>query len=255
MKKNVFIPLMVLGVLTVFGEPMVTEDARCIAVKSLKTGVYFQWSETPENIYFSKKGDLFHAPVVEVDYGLAENAELQLLWPAGVFYEGDGNDKDASTWGDVTLYSKILIWGKINGPRWSFRTGVKLPNTSDESELGTDETDVFASLLFSKSIGPAELHLNGGVGILGDPHENRDQVDVLTYGMALSFDLGRKVKVFAEAEGWEGPKEWSERGTFRTGVYYSLKHFEIRAALFGGYRDYSPDRGVMLGAAKTFDLK
>ena len=49
------------------------------------------------------------------------------------------------------------------------RFATKLPNASNESGLGLDTTDFYASLLVGKTVQSVRIVGNGGLGILGDP--------------------------------------------------------------------------------------
>ena len=65
-------------------------------------------------------------------------------------------------------------------PSFGIRLGTRLPNASNESGLGLDTTDFFASLLAAKTVQSIRVVGNIGTGILADPLAGHEQNDVLT---------------------------------------------------------------------------
>ena len=58
-------------------------------------------------------------------------------------------------------------------PSFGFRFATKLPNASNESGLGLDTTDFYASVLVGKTVQSVRVVGNVGLGILGDPDARR----------------------------------------------------------------------------------
>ena len=79
-------------------------------------------------------------------------------------------------------------------PSFGVRFATKLPNASNESGLGLDTTDFYASILVGKTVGSVRMVGNVGFGILGDPTRGDRQNDVLTYGISVRAraDQGRR---------------------------------------------------------------
>ena len=71
-------------------------------------------------------------------------------------------------------------------PAFGVRFATRLPNATNESGLGLDTTDFYASLLVAKTVQSVRLVGNIGSGILGDPTDGQRQNDVLTYGVSLA---------------------------------------------------------------------
>ncbi len=149
------------------------------------------------------EGVLWTFPEVEGTLGVGSQAEVsfqyELLW-------FDPEDERSGTYesGDLRLWTKLVLFPSTV-QNLSLRFGVKLPNASNERGLGSDETDVFLSLLYGARLGPAQLTLNAGLGLLGDPSKNQSQDDVFTWGAALRAPLWRRLWVGAEGSGYTGP--------------------------------------------------
>lgn len=83
--------------------------------------------------------------------------------------------------GDLRL-GTVVRAARWTGPAGSLTLGLgweaKMPNASDEGELGTDETDVLFGGWAEASRGALALQAGLGLGILGNPHRFANQDDV-----------------------------------------------------------------------------
>ena len=71
---------------------------------------------------------------------------------------------------DIVIGTKVrLVSEGMRRPAFGFRFATKLPNASNESGLGLDTTDFFASVLAGKTVRSVRIVGNVGLGILGDP--------------------------------------------------------------------------------------
>ena len=103
---------------------------------------------------------------------------------------------------DVVIGTKIRIAPETaRRPGFGFRFATKLPNAGNESGLGLDTTDFFASILVAKTVQSVRLVGNVGVGILGDPTRGDRQNDVLTYGLSFARALTQAAEVVGEVNG------------------------------------------------------
>ena len=88
--------------------------------------------------------------------------------------------------GDFHLGTHAVVWDKpvALGLGWH----VKLPNARDDTELGSDETDVVVQATASKSWQSLSVMSGAGVVILGDPvrFANQDDAALLWGGLAGS---------------------------------------------------------------------
>ena len=127
-------------------------------------------------------------PTIGISIGISSIAELQidggLLQPPGDHQPRRRRRSSASltVTGDSTHdVEDIVIGTKIRllaesaeaARRSAFRFATKLPNASNESGLGLDTTDFYASLLGAKTVQSVRVVGNIGVGILGDPTRRR----------------------------------------------------------------------------------
>jgi len=130
--------------------------------------------------------------------GLGELVEVQA---SGTLYSVvenvNGTDSDIGDW---ILGTKIRLFTETERrPAIALLWEVKLPLTSTEGGIGTNETDFYAHVLFSKRLGERNrLDLNFGVGLLGDPADNAVQEDVLIFKTAWTGNISDKNIVGAE---------------------------------------------------------
>ncbi len=232
-------------------EPTPAETAYMRGDGNFSVGFYGQFYSTKNNPYISLKGKALKFPVIEAGLGFGEKMDFELYWPAYIYWDGD-KEKE-TTFGDARIFSKVRLKKKENYSL-AFRVGFKIPSTSDDSRLGTDKTDIFGTLLFSRRIGEADLHVNFGIGILGNPYKERAQMDVLTYAAAFDLPLTEKLVWHSEVYGYSDEEPWTDMGTFKTGIRQSFGRFTLRTSVMAGYTSRSPEWGVEFGISKTFKL-
>ena len=114
------------------------------------------------------------------------------------------------------------------------RFATKLPNASNESGLGLDTTDFYASLLVGKTVRSVRIVGNGGVGILGDPTRGDRQNDVVTYGVSFARALTNAAEIVGEVNGrldtraGDPPPGTESRGLVRIGARYTDRRLARR---------------------------
>lgn len=107
--------------------------------------------------------------------------------------------------GDFTLWTKFRLISEYHYfSTLSIRFGVQLPNASNESGLGIDEFDFYASFLAEKHVHGVRLVLNAGLGILGDPARLSSQHDTFIYGAGGYVPLCENSNLVLEAAGRTG---------------------------------------------------
>ena len=167
-------------------------------------------------------GTLLRVPVVGLSIGVSSIAEIQL---DGLSYSrlavtdrvaaplsGALNFAGETTTSieDVVIGTKVRLVSETDRrPAFGFRFATRLPMASNESGLGLDTTDFFATILMGKTTESVRIVGNVGVGILGDPTRGDRQNDVLLYGVSIAR---------AVAEGFELVGEINGRGSTRRGV-------------------------------------
>src|SRR5262249_39993898 len=103
---------------------------------------------------------------------------------------------------DVVVATKIRVIPET--PRWpalGLRFATRLPNASNESGLGLDTTDFYASLLGAKTVQSVRVVVNLGGAILADPTSGNRQNDVLTYGVSFARAITPAAEVVGEING------------------------------------------------------
>ncbi|MFQ5797063.1 MAG: hypothetical protein ACE5H0_00055 [Bacteroidota bacterium] len=213
---------------------LVTEEPFTLGDGNQVIGLGFEYlrkSSSDEGISLSR---LWKVPVLQVEVGLGERVNFQLHWRGGLFARSS-DGANASDFGDLFLATKILILRETHGlPALGFKYAVKLPMTGDEKGLGSDNTDFFGSLLFSRKIGIVASRLNLGIGILGHPRAQNAQDDIYTYGAALLLPIKQSVALFVETAGFFGPFEDDDKLVGRLGL--QVRRFDLGWAAFGGVK-------------------
>jgi len=160
------------------------------------------------------EGNLVRLPTLGVSVGLSSIAELQIdgglydrlsitsrkAAPLSNLLTVTGTDThDVS---DLVIGTKIRLVGEAPGrPAIGLRFATKLPNASNESGLGLDTTDFYASLLGAKSVQSLRVVGNIGFGILADPTLGNRQNDVLTYGASVARAVTSHAELVGEING------------------------------------------------------
>jgi hypothetical protein len=144
-------------------------------------------------------------------------------------------------------------------PAVGFRFATKLPNASNESGLGLDTTDFYASLLFGKTVRQLRMVGNLGLGILGDPTRGDRQNDVFTYGFSLVRAVTSSVDVVGEINGRanmradEPPVGTESRGALRGGFRVTKGAGRFDGGLIVGLTSRDPDFGFTAGFTYVFN--
>lgn len=217
-------------------------------------------------------GDLLQAPVVGASIGLSSIAELQVdavLYqrmhvssrvPAPlefkVRYEGD----HTADVGDIVLATKLKVIGeRAVRPSFGLRLATKLPNSGNESGLGTDTLDFSATILVGKTHRSNRYVGNLGIAIIGDPVRGDRQADVLAYGFSLAHAFSEGFEAVGEVHGhfqwaWDFPSPGAEsKATFRAGLRYTRGSGRVDGALIIGTTSRDPGIGFTVGYTHVFD--
>lgn len=251
-RLSFFISLVVcvLGATTAWSlgpRPLETEEAWPIDKGTLQLSIGIEYQE--DNVLpfdtLNRDRELLRAPVVGAALGVSERVEVQALYDFLSLDEDGGNDESGS--GDLRLFTKIGIFEESGYPAVGLRFGTKLPNANRKDRLGTDETDFFASLLFSKNFESAVAHLNAGFALIGDPQPAGGQDDVLTYGLAMVVPV-RPVDLVFEVNGQALGKENNDRSVVRGGFRWTVAEGVVLDAAAGvGLGDDTEDWSVTGG--------
>ncbi|OGL42905.1 MAG: hypothetical protein A2161_07460 [Candidatus Schekmanbacteria bacterium RBG_13_48_7] len=247
---------------------MLTEEAATLQQGNMEIefgGSYFQLKDIPRgkietnssvgSTVFSEKikKDHIRAPLVGIRYGISRYAEFYINWPAYIHQKDEiaGTQSDV---GDVQVFTKLRLLreGKTT-PAASFQIGTKLPNTSNESGLGTNETDFFSSVLFSKWVGKFTFHFNGGIAILSNPEMESRQKDRFIYGVGVVYHTLR-TNIFAEVNRGLGIAPFETPVVARAGLIYKIVSWSFDLGFSSKIKGIGEDWGIIAGATYTFRI-
>ncbi len=251
--------------------PLVTEDPETIGagLVLLEGGI-----EQQQDVSYPAsglKGNLLRLPALGVSFGISSIAELQI--DGGLYnrlnvtsskpaplsqllnFSGD-RTHDVE---DITIATKIRLLSETPGrPAFGVRFATRLPNASNESGLGLDTTDFYASALLGKTVQSIRFVGNFGLGILGDPVDGNRQNDVLTYGASVARAVRQGLEVVGELNGrldtrdGEPPVGTESRGAFRVGGRFTKATVRVDAGLIFGLTSRDPSIGFTAGATWVF---
>ena len=201
--------------------PLVTEDPETIGAGLLLIEAGFDYGRNEEFTVSGLTGNLLRVPMVGLSIGVSSIAEIQL---DGLSYSRLAvTDRVAAPLSgalsfagetttsveDFVIGTKVRLVSETDRrPAFGFRFATRLPMASNESGLGLDTTDFFATILVGKTTESVRIVGNVGLGILGDPTRGDRQNDVLLYGVSIAR---------AVAEGFELVGEINGRGSTRRG--------------------------------------
>jgi hypothetical protein len=134
------------------------------------------------------------------------------------------------------------------------RLATKLPNASNESGLGSDMTDFFASMLFAKTVESVRIVANGGLAIVGDPTaEIPEQTDMLIFGLSVARAMTNAAELVGEVHGrlnfTNGPPDHGaeNRAVMRLGGRYTRGPVRVDGAVLLGMTSRDPSFGFTTG--------
>jgi Putative MetA-pathway of phenol degradation len=252
--------------------PLVTEDPETIGAGRLLVEAGLDYGHSVEYPVSGLEGHLLRFPLIGVSVGLSSIAEIQIdgglynrlsitsreLAPLSDMVTATGDS--TSSVEDIVIGTKIRITAETaSRPSFGLRFATKLPNASNESGLGLDTTDFFASFLGAKTVQSVRIVGNIGLGILGDPTRGDQQNDVLTYGVSFARALTQQAELVGEVNGristrsGEPPPGTESRGIARIGTRYTIGTWRADAAVLFGLTSRDPSFGFAAGFTYVFN--
>ena len=263
------LPLSQLSVIKAQQRPLLTEPVETVNRGAVRLELGFEFLQEAAFPLSGLEGDLTRVGVLGVRLGVGDRVELQILGSLQDFLNVDRrfaapqadqldfSGNSTSDVGDFTLATKIrLNQERSDLPAFGVRFGMELPNASNQSGLGVDETNVFGSLLVEKNAGPLRVLGNVGLVILGDPLEMAAQDDLFIYGTAFTLAVHPKLNLLAEINGRVGPGDVGtlDQSRLRAGAQIKAGGLYWDVAGFWGLEDTDPSSGVIVGVSKTFQI-
>ena len=252
--------------------PLVTEDPETIGAGRVLVEAGLDYGRDVAYPVSGLEGHLLRVPLVGVSVGVSSIAEVQI--DGGLFNRLNITGRDVAPLSDMVTATgsttssveDLSIGMKVRfvpegmlRPSFGFRFATKLPNASNESGLGLDTTDFFASVLGAKTVQSVRVVVNVGVGILGDPTRGDRQNDVVTYGLSFARALTQAAEVVGEINGHldtrngDPPPGTGSRGVVRFGSRYTIKSWRADAAVLFGVTSRDPGIGVAAGFTYVFN--
>lgn len=266
----------ILAVLVSFGvsasvaaqqRPLLTEDPETVGGGRLliEAGV-----DVERDVFYPTsglRGDRLVAPTFGVSVGLSSIAELQI---DGGFYQRlniterrsaplsgllDFEGDQTTDVEDLVVGTKLRLLTEGNRrPSIGLLLATKLPNSSNESGLGTDMTDFFASMLFAKTVESVRIVANGGLAIVGDPTTaTPEQADLFTFGLSVARAMTNAAELVGEvhgrlnfANGTAHPGA-ENRAVMRLGGRYTRGPVRVDGAVLLGMTSRDPSFGFTTG--------
>src|SRR4026209_1153155 len=140
--------------------PLVTEDPETIGAGRLLLEAGFDYGRSVEYPASGLEGDLLRFPLIGISVGLSSIAEIQI--DGGLYNHLNITSRESaplsdmvtasgestSSVEDMVIATKVRIVSETDSrPSFGLRFATKLPNASNESGLGLDTTDFYASVL------------------------------------------------------------------------------------------------------------
>ena len=252
--------------------PLVTEDPETIGAGRVlvEGGVDYSWDvEYPAS---GLEGNLLRVPVLGFSVGVSSIAEIQIDGGFHNHLNITGRDPSAplasaltvtgDTTGDVediVIGTKVRIVPEgMRRPAFAFRFATRLPNANNETGLGLDTSDFYATVLAAKTVQSVRVVGNLGLGIIGDTTRGDRQNDVMLYGLSFARALTNRAEVVGEINGWlnsrnEPPIATDSRGVVRLGARYTIGTWRADGAVLFGVTQRDPGFGIAAGATYVFN--
>jgi hypothetical protein len=161
---------------------------------------------------------------------------------------------------DIVVATKLrLLSETASRPAFALRLATRLPNAGNESGIGLDTMDFFATTIFGKTVQSVRVVGNAGLGILSDPTRGDRQGDVLTYGLSLARAVQQGVEVVGEINGRFAPTSEEDtppgadsRAVMRVGGRFTRSTVRVDAGIILGMTARDPGFGFTAGLTWVF---
>ena len=244
--------------------PLRTEDPHLLPLGHVRLDFGTEFLQNQKFSLSGLEGDLTRVGVGSIYVGVGEYADFQISGVIRDFLSVSSRTTPVippnfagnatSDVGDLVLASRLRFARESGArPALAFKFAVQLPNANNESGLGTDETQFFATLLAAKHFGAAEVLGNAGVAILGSAVIPNSQTDLLTYGVAFTFPV-KRLELVAEVQGRHGAESLGNENQSQVRLGGRFRAAGLRWDLAGiaGLGTYDADSGVAFGVSFEF---
>ena len=252
--------------------PLVTEDPETVGAGVVLFEAGIEHNRQERFPLAGLQGNLWSSPVAGVSIGVGSIAEIQI---DGGYNKLLVTEKSSATLSSVTnligkgdstssfqplvIGTKIRLLSETSGrPAFGLRLATRLPNASNESGLGLDTTDYFASFLLGKTVESVRIVGNVGLGVVGDPTKGYQHNQLLLYGVSISRAIFNALEVVTEINGRHNTKQGAPQlgiensSLMRFGARYTIGGARIDSAVLVGMRSTDPSIGFTLGFTYVF---
>lgn len=252
--------------------PLVTEDPETVGGGNILVEGGF---DVQRDLFYPVSGltgNLLRAPTIGLSFGLSSIAELQIdggfynrlnvtaRQPAPLSGQLDFTGDRTTDVEDLVIATKLrLLSETASRPAFALRLATRLPNAGNESGIGLDTTDFFATAIFGKTVQSVRVVGNAGLGILSDPTRGDRQGDVLTYGFSLARAVQQGVEVVGEINGRFAPTSEEDtppgadsRAVMRVGGRFTKSTVRVDAGILLGMTSRDPGFGFTAGLTWVF---
>jgi hypothetical protein len=251
--------------------PLVTEDPLTVGAGQVLIEMGVDWARDITFPVSGLRGDLVTVPAIGISVGVGPIAEIQIdgspyrrlqineRLPAPLSGQVPLDVTETTAPDDVVIATKLRLVNEGPGrPAIGLRFATRLPNASNESGLGHDTTDFYASFLIGKTVRSLRVVGNAGVAIVGDPTEAARQEDLLTFALSMARALTAGFEVVAEYNGRMNLARGSpvpgaeNRGVARAGLRFTRGSVRLDSAALFGATTTDLDIGATVGLTWVF---
>lgn len=252
--------------------PLVTEDPETIGAGRVLLEAGIDGADSVTYTVSGLKGNRWRLPMIGISVGVSSIAEVQidgghdllsissrdLTAPLAGMVTATGDS--TNDWEDTLIGMKIrLVPEAASRPALGIRFATKLPNASNESGLGTDTMDFYASLLAAKTVQSVRVVGNIGFGILSDPTDGNRQNDDLTYGVSFARAVTQAAEIVGEVNGRVSVRSGEPfpgtetRGILKLGGRYTVGAWRVDGGVYFGLTTIDPTIGFTAGFTYVFN--
>jgi hypothetical protein len=251
--------------------PLLTEDPETVGTGNILIEGGF---ESQREVFYPASGltgDLLKLPTLGVSFGFSSILELQIdggfydrlhvtkVVPAPLSDKLAYTGENTSDVEDLVVATKIRVVSEGTGrPSFGVRLATKLPTATNESGLGLDTMDFYATALVGKTVRSARIVGNLGLALLSDPIHGDRQNDVMTYGLSAARALQQGFEFVGEINGrlnfreQHVPPGTETRSLMRVGLRYTRKAVRVDGGLIFGLTSRDPTFGFTGGVTYVF---
>jgi hypothetical protein len=275
LRRLVFALTILVGSSPAFAQqrPLVTEDPEPVGAGRMLIEAGVDFAHDQRYPTSGLRGNLWRMPAIGLSFGLSSIAEFQIdgavrdrlaitgrdpAAPLAAFVTATGDS--TSSFEDVVIGTKIRLLSEgVGRPAFGVRFATKLPNASNESGLGTDSMDFYATVLGAKTVQSVRVVANLGAAILSDPTEGNRQNDVLTYGASFARALTQRAELVGEANGRLSTRSGGafpgteSRGLLKLGGRFTQGPVRLDAGVFFGLTTIDPSIAFTAGFTYVFN--